>query len=113
WAQCRRRAFTAAFWTAAVLGSTNPRAVAGEFTGWAAGMLFRESFDDARLPERGWYDGQTFAISRGGAHAGGCIEYHWKPGTTTPGRSTSLRRLFQPTDTVSARFFIKLSPGWG
>ena len=52
----------------------------------AAGVLFREGFDDARLLERGWYDGRSFAISRQGPHAGnGCIEYHWKPGTTTPG----------------------------
>ena len=62
----------------------------------AEGVLFRESFDDARLPERGWYDGQTFAISREGARAGtGCIAYPWKPGTTTPDRSSALRHQFE------------------
>ncbi len=113
WTQCRRGAITAAFWTAAVLWTTTSKVVAGGPTDRAAGLLFREAFDDARLPERGWYDGQTFAISRGGAHAGACIEYHWKTGATTPDRSQSLRRLFEPTDTVYVRFFIKLSPGWG
>ncbi len=77
-------------------------------------MLFRETFDDDRLPERGWYDGRTFAISREGTRAGdGCIAYHWKPGTTTPEGSSALRRLFEPTDTVYLRFYIKLSQGWG
>ena len=57
-------------------------------------VLFRESFDDPRLPGRGWYDGRTFAIVAEGARAGeGCIAYHWKPDTTTPERSSALRRL--------------------
>jgi hypothetical protein len=67
-------------------------------------MLFHEAFDDDRLPARGWYDGQTFVISRGGGHAGGCIRYRWKPDTTTPERSSTLRRMFQPTDSVYLRF---------
>ena len=63
---------------------------------------------------RGWYDGRSFVISREGAHAGdGCIAYHWKPNTTTPEGSSGLRRLFEPTDTVYVRFFIRLSKDWG
>ncbi len=78
------------------------------------GVLFHESFDDNRLGERGWYDGRTFVISRDNPQAGsGCIEYHWKPGTTTPDRSSGMRRQFEPTETVSLRFFLRLSPGWG
>lgn len=34
-------------------------------------------------------------------------------GTTTPERSSGLRRLFEPTDTVNPRFYIRLSPGSG
>ena len=105
---------TPAFWAAALLSTANINPVAAESTEKAAGVLFGETFDDARLTERGWYDGRTFAISREGTRAGGgCIEYHWKPGTTTPERSSGLRRLFEPTDTVYLRFYIKLSPGWG
>ena len=105
---------TAAFWAAALLSTANINPVAAESTDRATGVLFGETFDDARLTERGWYDGRTFAISREGTRAGGgCIEYHWKPGTTTPERSSGLRRLFEPTDTVYLRFYIKLSPGWG
>ena len=112
----RRMTLTTAFWAAAFLltSNWNTRSVAAESADRATGVLFREGFDDARLLERGWYDGRTFAISREGAQAGGgCIEYHWKPGTTTPERSSALRRLFEPTETVYVRFFIKLSPGWG
>ena len=105
---------TAAFWAAASLLTANIDLVAAESTFRAAGVLFGETFDDARLTERGWYDGRTFAISREGTRAGGgCIEYRWKSGTTTPERSSGLRRPFEPTDTVYLRFYIKLSPGWG
>jgi hypothetical protein len=76
--------------------------------------LFREGFDDARLLERGWYDGRTFAISAAEPFAGnGCIEYRWKADTTTPASSSGVRRLFEPTDTVCLRFHIRLSKGWG
>lgn len=79
-----------------------------------AGVLFREGFDDDRLPERGWYDGRRFVISQEGARSGaGCIAYHWRPGTTTPEGSSALRRLFDPTETVYLRFFLRLSKGWG
>jgi predicted amidohydrolase len=80
----------------------------------AEGVLFRESFDDERLPERGWYDGRTFVIDREGTRAGaGCIAYHWSPGATTADHSSALRWRFEPTESVYLRFFIRLSKGWG
>lgn len=75
-------------------------------------LFFEESFDDPRLPDRGWYDGRTFAITAEGARSGSCLEYHWEPGTTTPARSSTARRLFGPTESVYVRFAIRLSPGW-
>jgi hypothetical protein len=77
------------------------------------GLLFSEGFEDARLLERGWYDGDRFAISAADVRAGkGCIEYHWKARTTNPDSSSGLRRLFDPTETVYLRCYIKLSKGW-
>jgi hypothetical protein len=77
------------------------------------GLSFSEGFDDSRLLERGWYDGDRFAISRQDPRAGeGCIEYHWKPRSTNPHSSSGLRRLFEPTDTVYLRCYIKLSKDW-
>ena len=78
-----------------------------------AGLLFQESFDDERLPQRGWYDGSRFAISAERPYAGrGCIEYRWKVGGTTPVSSSGARHLFEPTETVYLRFYIRLSNGW-
>ena len=80
----------------------------------ASGILFREAFDDAHLLDRGWYDGRKFKISTKEAHLGaGCIEYHWNEGALTPASSSGIRRLFEPTERVYLRYYIKLSPGWG
>ncbi len=76
-------------------------------------VLFREGFDDGRLLERGWYDGRQLEIADEAYAGSGCIEYHWKPDTTNPDSSSGLRHLFEPTDTVYLRFYIKLSKGWG
>jgi predicted amidohydrolase len=100
--------------TAAVLLGTSTGTLSARSIDEAEGVLFREEFDDGRLPQRGWYDGRTFDIDREGARAGsGCIAFHWKPGTTTPVGSSPLRRLFEPTDAVYVRFFMRLSKGWG
>jgi hypothetical protein len=80
----------------------------------SAAVLFRESFDDAQLLKRGWYDGNRFHISTVQPYAGeGCIEYTWKAKGTTPADTSGLRRLFEPTDVVYLRFAIKLSKNWG
>jgi hypothetical protein len=77
-------------------------------------VLFSESFDDPRLLQRGWYDGDRFTISDKQPYAGaGCIEYGWKAGATNPASSSGIRHLFAATDTVYLRFSIKLSRGWG
>lgn len=76
--------------------------------------LFSESFDDDRLTQRDWYDGDKFRISGKEPRAGkGCIEYHWAKDGTTPDSSSGIRRLFEPTETVFLRCYIKLSKGWG
>ena len=77
------------------------------------GVLFHESFEDANLAERGWYDGRQFRIA-GNARAGkGCIEYEWTDGASKVQGSTPVRHLFEPTDEIYYRFYLKLSSGWG
>jgi len=79
-----------------------------------SGILFSESFDDADLPARGWYDGTKFKISAKNTRAGkGCIEYHWNKRSSKAAGSAGVRHLFRPTDCVYVRFYIRLSPGWG
>ena len=78
-----------------------------------AGVFFREGFDDADLAKRDWYDGDLFRIV-GNAQAGpGCIEYEWVAGKPTVQGSAPVRRLFEPTEEVAIRFYLKLSKGWG
>lgn len=80
----------------------------------APGFLFSESFEDANLLQRGWYDGSKFKIVSEGAYAGkGCIEFHWDANTTSPSTSSGMRHPVEPSDTVYLRYYIKLSPGWG
>ena len=92
---------------AALIGN----AAAGETK--APGILFSESFDDPNVVKRGWYDSVEVKISAKGARAGGgCIEYEWEDGGKAAG-SRGLRHLFEPTEVVYIRFYIKLSKGWG
>lgn len=78
-----------------------------------AGLLFREGFDDARLGERGWYDGSKVDIRAERPQAGaGCIAYEWKSASAPPSSQT-IRHLLEPADAVYLRFHIRLSKGWG
>jgi hypothetical protein len=76
-------------------------------------VLFRESFDDEQLSQRGWYDGQKVRISPDAVAGEGSVEFHFRENTTSPDSTDGLRRLFEPTDRVYLRFHMKLSKGWG
>lgn len=76
-------------------------------------VLFKESFDDAKLGDREWYDITTIRTA-GEASAGkGCLEYEWFAGKDNVQGSSPMRRLFEPTDRVYVRFDLKLSKGFG
>ena len=76
-------------------------------------ILFQEGFDDADLAQRGWYDGSQFRIV-GGARAGkGCVEYEWTDRQSKVQGSSGARHLFEPTEEVAIRLYLKLSKGWG
>lgn len=77
------------------------------------GLFFCESYEDADLLSRGWYDGSKFKITEKDVYIGkGCIEYHWKDKTTSPASSSGSRHLIEPAEVVYLRFYIKLSQGW-
>jgi hypothetical protein len=77
------------------------------------GVLVAESFDDAGLGKRGWYDGERFRIA-GEARAGtGCIEYEWAAPKAGVSGSQPARHAIEPTDEVFIRYYLRLSPGWG
>jgi hypothetical protein len=75
--------------------------------------FFTEGFDDAQLLERGWYDGERFAIDAAPQPGGGCIRFHWNARTSVPDRSDGVRRLFPETERVYLRFRMRLSKDWG
>jgi len=75
--------------------------------------LFRESFDDGNLKERGWYDMTRIRITGGAVAGKGCIEYDWPDKNSKGTASSSMRHLFKPTDEVYIRFYLKLSKNWG
>lgn len=76
------------------------------------GELFHESFDDAAVDQRGWYDGKEVRISPDGK-SGSCIEYEWTDASGTVTGSSAKRHLFEPTDEIFIRYYLRLSKGWG
>jgi predicted amidohydrolase len=108
-----RRAFCLLSWASTILATATLCPAGEEPAPRATAEHFRESFDDENLPDRGWYDGTTFAINGDKARDGGCLEYHWEAGTSTPSRSSAARRLFEPSESVYLRVFMRLSPDWG
>src|SRR5262245_60065844 len=97
-----------------ILSFAQPAAVVAGQAAEPPAVLFSEGCDDPGLLRRGWYDGGRFAIAGAQPYAGsGCLEYTWKAGGTTPASSSGVRRLFEATDTVFVRCYIKLSKGWG
>lgn len=76
-------------------------------------LLLRESFDDAALTARGWYDGTVFPIAGAPRLGGGCIEFAWPAGATTPAPAKGARHAITPTEEVFVRFYLKLSADWG
>jgi hypothetical protein len=77
-----------------------------------AGELFRESFDDAVVDQRGWYDGKEVRIVPNGK-SGSCIEYEWTDASDTVTGSSAKRHLFEPTDEIFIRYYLRLSKDWG
>ena len=73
------------------------------------GILLSESFEDADLARRSWYDGTTFRIAGDAVAGKGCIEYEWPDGQSGVKGSSPVRRLFEATDEVSIRFYLKVS----
>jgi hypothetical protein len=89
--------------------------------GWAAepnkeasaSVLLSESFEDANLARRGWYDGTSFRIVENAVQGAGCVEYEWPDRQSGVKGSSPVRHLFEPSDAVSVRFYLRLSKGWG
>ena len=76
-------------------------------------LLVAESFDDAKLESRGWYDVTKVRLADGGVGGGKCIEYEWTSPREGVKGSAPARHLFEPTGEIYVRFYLKLAKGFG
>ena len=77
-------------------------------------VLFHESFDDAQLESRNWYDGTNTSLSAPGhtASSSRSLEYRFDAGSTKPSTGSPLRRKFAPSDSVYLSYHVKYSENW-
>lgn len=76
-------------------------------------VLLQESFDDANIASRGWYDGAAVAISTVEKFAGAAaMEWQWATGNSTPTGVLTSRHSFTATETLYVRFYQKHSTNW-
>ena len=80
--------------------------------GQTNGILLQESFEDADLESRGWYDGSICTIDEHAVKGEGCIEYEWIKGDPKVHASTQKRHLFAPANELFIRLYYKISEGW-
>ncbi|MBI5548767.1 MAG: hypothetical protein HY901_33210 [Deltaproteobacteria bacterium] len=102
-------------------GNANPDdflisfSVADETTpGQTGTLLFAESFDDASMAARGWYDNTNILISTSEHAAGstGSAQFRFDQGATTPTSGGAMRKLFTPTDTLYMSYWLKYDASW-
>jgi hypothetical protein len=75
-------------------------------------ILFKESFDNTELGQRGWYDGTSCRIAEDSFMGTGSIEYEWKLNDQQVQGSSPQRHLFEPTEGVYVGFYLRLSKDW-
>jgi hypothetical protein len=83
-------------------------------------VLFQESFADANLASRGWYDTPTGSGVNASAidatqHIPGAtasLKMSYSPGSSTPSPSVAMRHKFTPTDAVYLRYWVKYDSSW-
>lgn len=79
-----------------------------------APLFFAEGFEDAALPQRGWYDGGKVLLSPLKPFAGkNSLEFGWVEGGSTPATSGGMRRLFARSESVYLKVYLRFSQGWG
>ena len=75
-------------------------------------VLFKESFDDTELGQRGWYDGTACRIVENSWKGNGCIEYEWILNDQHVQGSSPYRHLFEPVAGIYIRYYLRLSKNW-
>jgi hypothetical protein len=77
-----------------------------------AAELFRETFDDSQLAERGWYDNARPVISPQEGISGSSLEFRYPRGAVKPVAGSAMRKKFAETETVYLSYWVKYSANW-
>lgn len=88
--------------------------------GGSATLLFAETFADANLASRGWYDtptgtGVSTSAIDATQHAPGStasLVANFSTGNSTPSPALAMRHKFTPSNSVYLRFWVKYSTNW-
>ncbi|HVX38570.1 MAG TPA: hypothetical protein VHB25_03270 [Gemmatimonadaceae bacterium] len=79
-------------------------------------LLLSESFDDASLAARGWYDlppqGLQAIVTSEHRAGAGSMQVNLPAGGTVAVPSVTARHLFTPTEAVYVRYWVKHSANW-
>jgi hypothetical protein len=79
----------------------------------ASNIFFTESFDDAGVAARGWFDNTTFTLTTVERVSGsGSLELRFPLGATVPTFGGTARILFPETEAVYVGYWVKYSANW-
>ena len=77
-------------------------------------LFFHESFDDANLSARGWYDNIKMVITPDEhiPNSFASVEFKFYKGSKTPTQGGGIRRLIPESEEVYLNYWIKYSTNW-
>jgi hypothetical protein len=76
-------------------------------------VLLTESFENASVAARGWYDNTSPVITTGEYHGGAAsLEMAWNVGAPLPVHGGAMRHKFSPTNQVFVRYWVKYSANY-
>jgi hypothetical protein len=77
-------------------------------------VFFQESFNDANLSSRGWYDNTNVSVTTSD-HTGAATasaQFHFLPGATTPTNGGAIRHKFPASNSMYVAYDVKYSANW-
>lgn len=76
-------------------------------------IFFTETFENADMGSRGWYDNKTAILSTAEKQQGNSsAEFRWVAGGRQPQSGGAMRRKFTPSNSVYISYWVKYSDNW-
>jgi hypothetical protein len=102
--------------TATSSGKTGTSAITvTAMSGGSGTILFQESFEDANLSSRNWYDNTSVLLSTAehtGTGSTSSAQYHFLAGATTPTTGGAQRHKFTASNSVYISYNLKYTANW-